>query len=298
MKIKKWFERVLLLAGALAVLFSVLLLGARPWFRSWGASGTELVEGLPGDDIVPAAATEETRAITINAPAQRVWPWLAQLGQDRAGFYSFGVLEDLVGCEMPNLQHLDPALQHWRLGDKLWMYPPRKLNGAGSATLLAWEPGHAMAFATRQIGKPVDAPADGSWSFVVAPLGPEQSRLVIRGRVADGQGPLTAAFTLLVFEPMHFAMERKTMVSIKTLAEGGRLSGTADVVAVILWTVTFLAFVFTGGLVLVGGETVRWVVTFLGAGLLFQVLTLAQPPLWFGVPLVVILLTGLAWRRA
>ena len=107
---------------------------------------------LPGDEIVPAARSRETRAITIAAPAAQVWPWLAQLGQDRAGFYSYRLLENLVGCEMPNIEQLDPRLQSWKLGDKLWMYPPRKAGGVGFAVLAAYEPGRALGFATRQIG--------------------------------------------------------------------------------------------------------------------------------------------------
>jgi hypothetical protein len=59
---------------------------------------------------------QETRAIMVQAPAEQVWPWVAQLGQDRGGFYSYRLLENLVGCDMPNLHHLDPALQQLRSG--------------------------------------------------------------------------------------------------------------------------------------------------------------------------------------
>ena len=60
---------------------------------------------------------------------------MAQIGQDRAGFYSYEILENLVGCKMKNLDYLIPALQHWQEGDKLWMYPPDRAGGIGQAPL-------------------------------------------------------------------------------------------------------------------------------------------------------------------
>ena len=60
-------------------------------------------EGADGDETVPRPSVQHTRAVTIDAPAQQVWPWLAQIGQDRAGFYSYTWLENLAGCRMQTL---------------------------------------------------------------------------------------------------------------------------------------------------------------------------------------------------
>src|SRR5262245_61133268 len=101
-------SQALIRAGALALallnLFAAFYLGVRPWYATWGASAQEVARSMPGDELVPAARPHagSTRAITINAPTSAVWPWLVQLGQDRAGFYSYELLEDLVGCEMPS----------------------------------------------------------------------------------------------------------------------------------------------------------------------------------------------------
>ena len=236
---------------------------------------------------MPGARGQETRAITVAAPARQVWPWLTQIGQDRGGFYSYRMLEDLVGCEMPNVEYLDPRLQQWKLGDKLWMYPPRKAGGAGFATLAAFEPGRAMGFGTRQIGTPVTAPADGSWTFVVQPIDETSSRLLFRGRAAGGLRSFAAVFDVAVFEPVHFAMERRTMEGIKTLAEGGRPSEVSDGIQVALWTALFVAFVVSGALVLAGRGVGEHLLTFTGAGLLFQLLTLVQPSPAIGLALLV-----------
>ncbi|HWO13448.1 MAG TPA: hypothetical protein VNN80_28300, partial [Polyangiaceae bacterium] len=135
--------RSVALAGVFATLMLALLAWVRPWYESWGATPEELARALPGDGLAPGPV-RETRAIAIAAPSAQVFAWVAQIGQDRAGFYSYELLEDLVGCEMPNVQHLDPALQRWSVGTKLWMYPSDELDGMGHATLIHHEPGRAL----------------------------------------------------------------------------------------------------------------------------------------------------------
>jgi hypothetical protein len=269
-------------AGLLAVYFGV----ARPWFRRWGATDAEVRMSLPGDEIVPAARARETRAITIAAPAEQVWPWLTQIGQDRGGFYSYKRLEDLFGCEMPEVRALVPAMQHWKLGDKLWMYPPGKVGGIGFAVLEAYVPGRALAFAKRPMGTRATRPADGSWAFVVHPIDARSSRLLFRGRAVGELRPMVAAFNVAVFEPVHFAMERRTMAGIKALAEGRSPSVLRDDIQVGLWAILFAGFLVSGAMVLAGRSVGRHLVTFVGCGLLFQFLTLVQPSPILGAILV------------
>jgi hypothetical protein len=296
--------RVGITAAALAGLVAVYALVARPWIHRWGATDAELQARLPGDEIVPGARGQETRAITIHAPASTVWAWVAQIGQDRAGFYSYQVLENLVGCEMPNIQRIVPGLQRWAVGDKLWMYPPRKAGGAGFATLMVLQPGRALAFATRQIGTSPADPPDASWAFIVQPIDERSSRLIFRGRGAGGLRFAPAAITLGIFEPMHFAMERRTMTSVKELAEGGRPSADADAAQVILWAVVFSALLAMGAMTLAARRPQRPVAAFIVLGLLFQVLTLVQPHPALGAALLVLLAippltgTGGAARRS
>jgi len=284
--------RAAALTGALVGLVSVFFVVVRPWYVGWGATAAERVRTLPGDALVPGAPEQETRAMTVQAPAEQVWPWVAQLGQDRGGFYSYEILEDLVGCEMENLHHLDPALQQWQVGDKLWMYPPHKLGGIGHATLAILEPGRTLVFATRQIGTPLSAPPDGTWAFVVEPIDASSARLLVRGRAAGGLSLLGTAFDWTIFEPAHFAMERKMLESIKAHAEGQTVSDTADTVQVLLWCLTFVAFIASAVLVLMGRQWPRRLLTFAIAGLLFQLLTLMQPALVVGAPCVAVLWLG------
>lgn len=273
------------LLGMLAALLLVLMF-VRPWYTTWGASPEELRAPLPGN--VASAIPSETRAIDIAAPAEHVFAWVAQLGQDRAGFYSYELLEDLAGCEMPNVQHLDPSLQHWSVGDELWMYPPSKLDGKGHATLLYQQPGHALVF-----GTPADAPGSvpkGTWSFIVKPTSAGASRLLTRAGGSPAPTLIGMAFNRAVFEPLHFAMERRMLEGIKGLAEGRPISAARDHLLLSSWLSSFVTFVVSGALVLIGSHWQRRLLAFGASGVVFQIVTLAQPTPILSLALAALLL--------
>src|SRR5207248_2313440 len=111
-------NRLLQLLMALgAILPWVYLLTVRPWHHRWGATSEVNTKQLPGDELVPQPEIQSTRAITVNAPAEEVWPWLAQVGQDRGGFYSYEWLENLAGCQMRNADRIHPEWQHREVGE-------------------------------------------------------------------------------------------------------------------------------------------------------------------------------------
>ncbi len=285
--------RAVVRAGALAASVGALLLAfflvARPWYSSWGADHELQNAALPGDTLLWQGASRETRAILIRAPAAQVWPWVAQIGQDRGGFYSYAILENLVGCHMRNLDFLIPALQYWQEGDKLWMYPPNAAGGIGQAPLALHYPGQALVFYTRRPGTALADRPDGTWAFVVQPVDGTTSRLVMRGRARGSLGLLGASFERSVFEPIHFAMERKMMEGIKARAEDRSVSTVLDDIQVLLWALTFALFVVSAVFVL-EGRAWRWhTATFTAAGLLFGLLTLVQPSIWLGAPMVLVL---------
>src|SRR5207248_10050284 len=85
------------LGTALAVAYPAVI---RPWMMRWGATDEERCKPLPGDELVPNPITTSTRAITVDAPVEAVRPWLAQIGQDRGGFYNYELPENLEGCNV------------------------------------------------------------------------------------------------------------------------------------------------------------------------------------------------------
>jgi hypothetical protein len=281
------------LALTLGAVVTVYAVAVRPWFLSWGATEAEQTRVLPGDEIAPGSRST-TRAVTIAAPADEVWPWVAQLGQDRAGFYSYEILEDLAGCEMPRATEILPGAQEWRPGDSLWMYPPEKLDGLGSAPLLAMVPGRALAFGTWRAATPHDRPPEGSWAFVVEPAGADTTSLLVRSRATEAPSALGRAFDRGFFEAAHFVMERRMMEGIRSFAEGRPApSRASERVEVLIWAATVAVFVW--GIVAVFRRK-RWALPLAvtgAAAIGFQILTLAQPPVLAGGVFLAVLAASL-----
>ena len=112
-------------AAGTAVLGSAAayILAIRPWQLGWGATGEERDATLAGDDLIPNPDLVATRAITVHAPPDQVWPWLAQLGQGRGGFYTYDVLENLVGCDIHSADRVVPEWQDIKVGDQVKLHP-------------------------------------------------------------------------------------------------------------------------------------------------------------------------------
>jgi len=176
------------------------LLAIRPWLRRWGATDDERERTLPGDELVPDPAIDSTWSVTIDAPAEEVWPWLAQIGQDRGGFYSYAWLENLVGCELRNADRIHPEWQQRTVGEIVPLHPTFGLR------LAHFEPGRALVL-------------EGWGPFVVEPIDDHRTRLISRSRVPKGW---TAISYELLLEIPHFVMQRKMLLGIKERAERAR----------------------------------------------------------------------------
>ena len=169
----------------------------RPWTARWGTTVDERKGPMVGDETVPHPGLQVTHAVGIDAPVAAVWPWLAQIGQDRAGFYSYTWLENLAGCRMRNADSVRPEWQDRAVGDVVPLHPRLGLE------LVRLEPGRAFVM------------QDG-WYFNVIPHGPNRCRVLARYRAPAG--PAGRAFGLL-FELPHFVMQRGMLLGLKRRAE-------------------------------------------------------------------------------
>src|SRR5690349_15342517 len=111
------------LAGLMAAVGVVVMYrgGLRPWMYTRGAGKNEVTAVLPGDELVAAGTPRTTRAVTIDAPLRAVWPWLVQIGEGRAGFYSYAFLERAVGARIRNANRIHPEWQDLHVGDTIWL---------------------------------------------------------------------------------------------------------------------------------------------------------------------------------
>ena len=202
----------------------------RRWASRWGTTADESAKTWPGDELSPKATEVTTRAVTIDAPADGVWAWVIQLGQDRAGFYSYTWLENLFRCAMPSVEHIVPEWQDRTLGDIVWLARPDRYRGEARQKVIRIDRGRVLSLASpADWGRLVrrETSLGGTWTFILVPIDQRHTRLVVRSRGPEAPSYLGRLFWVTVFEPAHFIMERKMMLRIKALAERSRASAVA-----------------------------------------------------------------------
>jgi len=181
----------------------------RPWMYTWGANAQTRAD-LPGDELVVSGTPSTTRAVTIAAPPEAVWPWLAQIGENHAGFYSYSILERLAGARIHNANVVNPEWQELRVGDTIWL--AKRYGNRARQVVAAVEPNSHLVlmspsdFARVQRGQK----ASGAWRFCLRRTD-AGTRLVVRG----SGGPAGQA----AFDVIHFVMERRMMKGIRSRAE-------------------------------------------------------------------------------
>ncbi|MBD3265886.1 hypothetical protein GF373_04390, partial [bacterium] len=109
--------------GALRIILALATPFCRPWRTRWGTPRTEQTDSFPGDEFNPHPQWCYTHAITIHAAPREVWPWIAQLGQDRGGFYSYEGLENLFKCHIRNADCIVAEYQTRAVGDEVRLHP-------------------------------------------------------------------------------------------------------------------------------------------------------------------------------
>ena len=191
---------VLVLAPAVALLY---LRVVRPWQLRWGATDGELARALPGDDLVARPTFDATRAVTIDAPSELVWPWLVQVGLGRAGWYSYDLLDNMG---RPSARTIIPELQNLKVGDVVPMSP----DGRAGPRVLAIDPGRSMVWG---------APGEATWAWLLEPSGETGTRLLTRNRVHYRWLHPSIAFNLLI-EFTDIVMIRRMLLNVKERAEG------------------------------------------------------------------------------
>ena len=202
MTTKAFLKRSTLTLGALgvaAVLYRRML--RRP-ILNWGATEAETRARLPGDELLEQADGVSTRAITIDAPANAVWPWIAQMGPSpRGGAYTYDWIENLLGLNMHSVERVLAEFQHPQVGDTIGYGPNRmRLERVEPERVLAWRS------------------EDGNWvwSFVLDEQD-GQTRLISRNRFRLPS--VSAKIGMAPMEPASLVMERKMLHGMKQRAE-------------------------------------------------------------------------------
>jgi hypothetical protein len=194
-----WISRGVLVVSAAGAYLGVV----RPWQLRWGADDEEVSRSMPGDTLVDRPTFNATRAVTVDARPEYIWPWLLQIGINRAGWYSYDWLDNLG---RPSATAIIPELQQLEVGDLIPISP----NGQYGLKVWSFKPHEWMVW--------VDDQAHTSWLWLLDPIDEGSTRLITRIRMRYQWLRPDIAFDLLV-EFGDLVMMRKCILGIKERAE-------------------------------------------------------------------------------
>lgn len=214
------------LAGLGVVATGGYLAVRRPWLRL-GATRDEVRRELPGDEVVPDVMLQATRAATIEAPVEDVWPWLVQMGHGRAGWYS---IDRWDNAGQRSATRIIGELQHLEVGDRI-----SDATGPFSFTVARLDAPRVLVFHASihpVTGRPVDPaianPAargyanaflEFSWGFVLEEAGPARTRLLVRVRYRHQRTPWVWAM-VHAYELVDTYFSRRMLEGLTVRAEG------------------------------------------------------------------------------
>lgn len=208
--------------ATIAGLAGVYALAVRPRMLQSGATKAEVRSEYPGAEVIPGGRRGATMAATVNAPPSAVWPWLMQMGCDRAGWYSWDRLDN---AGEPSAERVHPEWQNLTVGDRMLSVP----SGATWFDVAALEPERFLALRAPidlHGGRPFDTKglrprlySDSVWCFWLKELPGDRTRLVVSGYAAQRPRPLLALADFLFWEPAHWIMQRRQFSNLRRRAE-------------------------------------------------------------------------------
>ena len=205
--------RATAVAGLAAAAYAAVI---RPRLVRWGATDTEVHLPFPGAEIVPGGTRSATMAVTIDAPPEQVWPWLVQMGTDRAGWYSWDRLDNFG---RPSAEEINPQWQRVQVGDLLAAKP----DGSQWWEVAALDPNRflALRMSLDLRGRPFDPTGepplyrtDSTWGFLLVETPDGRTRLVVSGYWAMRPRWLMG-LTNVILEPSHWIMQVRQFTNLQ-----------------------------------------------------------------------------------
>jgi hypothetical protein len=207
---------ILVLVAAMPTFYALVI---RAHILSWGATAEEMKASYPGDDLISEPNGGGTMATTLDAPPERVWPWLLQMGSGRGGWYSWDGLDNRG---VPSADRIVPEWQHLELEQHL-------TGPTNWWTVVVLEPNRTLVLRSsysmsgRSIGRSFDPQTgpkprsyvDGIWGFHLRPTPADRTRLVVRTRSSSQPSWSARPFGFLVGEPVHFIMQSRQFQNLR-----------------------------------------------------------------------------------
>ncbi len=252
-----FFFTFILLTGVVALLPG--------WIETYGARPDEVNEVYPGDEILPSPVIIWTHAVTIAVPPEKVWPWIAQIGQSKGGFYSFTFIENLMTDDnsFQNAAAILPPFQNPQPGEEIIQdLLSLKEVQAGKYLLAATDDFFGIGW---------------TWLWYLKPESLDSTRLIVRMKIQTSGEELNPAATLFL-NAGGFVMEKGMLRGIQDRAEGRMLPSPNELLEIFIWAATFMAGLASAWQVLNGKN---WIFSLaIGLTCVFALVefTFLQPP--------------------
>ncbi len=279
---RKILIRISAVATLLVLVMSAYLLLARPYQLNWGATPEEINRPMPGDELDTQPTFLSTRAITIEGTPHEIWPWLVQMGYNRAGYYGYDIIENLGSKSgLHSAERIVPELQDVKVGDEV------PISAAGSWVFYAIEPEDYFIWSSKA--------SDCAFTWALYPIDENHTRLVSRIRWSHHWSqPSLLGFDLFTEFTDYLAI-RKVLQGVK-----GRVEGYNEPMA---WTNAEFAFYVTGALIFATAIALLIVCAFsrerwlagLAAGTAWLITWYTPIPIWMGTALLACAVYSL-WR--
>ncbi|GAP09624.1 hypothetical protein BECAL_00774 [Bellilinea caldifistulae] len=275
-------KRILIGVVTVVIFLSAGFYWASRQIPTWGSSAQEINLALPGDELIPSPELIWNHAITVQALPQQIYPWLVQIGDSRAAFYSITFIENLF-C-------MTTGECHYKNADRIheeWQNPTRGEQGIiiNYLVIQDYQPDE-FVLARNSTALPLQ----WTWLWYVYPIGENTSRLVVRHRIDTPQDVPMGIFNLIMNS--GYVMERGMMLGIRERAEGRIPSPLTESVGALIWLLVFL-----GG-VIAAVNFIRLPRGYhaLGVGIeviiVLFILTFIQPPFWLRWVLLMLVTAG------
>ncbi len=280
-------ERLLALLALAGLFAAIYFLGVRPQQLRWGATAAEVARAMPGDGLVRHPTFYATRAITITGRPDDIWPWLAQMGYDRAGFYGYDLIENLGSTTgLRSAASILPRLQHPQTGETL------PISSVAHMVFGEIQPGSYL------IWRAEGNPPDGVFTWALYPLDARHTRLVSRIRLHyHWTNQQQLALYLFTEFADHVAVP-KILQGIKDRVEGRPAESlAAQAVEIAAWLLAMAECAAAFWFVLRWRRWGRAWLLALGSGPVLLFALYAHAPVWWSAALVLLWGAALAFAR-
>ncbi|MHB1414930.1 MAG: hypothetical protein ACYC1C_06725 [Chloroflexota bacterium] len=266
------------LSLATAVAAVAYFLIYRPLQLRWGATDEEVARAMPGDEIMAHPVFDATRAVTIDAPAEAIWPWLVQIGYRRAGWYGLDLIDNDA---VPSARQIIPELQNLKVGD------PMPISPIAQQWVIAIEPNRYL------LTKGGD---DTTWLWALNPIDEGHTRLIWRMRSAPYNWTSWYIAPQLLTDAVDIVAVRENLLGIKERVEGRPPAAPAlAYVELGLWTVAFVGYLAAEVGIVVGHDWRRALLAAAGTALGTIGVVIAKPPIPVDLVAAVGAWAGVAW---